>query len=143
MIKEGHEIGNHTYSHKWLTKQKESTIISEINKTTQDAYQYLHYKLKYFRPAYGAINQKVKSSTNLQVILWSIDGRDWKIKNSKTIAKNIIKNIKDGDIILLHDTYSRTVNAVSILLPLLKKEGYQFITISELFEVQKIRNYNG
>ena len=80
----------------------------------------------------------VKNNTNLEIVLWNVDTLDWKIKSSNRIVKKAINKVKNGDIILMHDTYERSLKAVKKLVPELQKQGYQFITISELREYQLI-----
>lgn len=136
---DGNCFGNHTYSHKWLSKEKKQTIKKEIENTNQVIEDTLNYKVRYFRPAYGAINKTVRKLTDLDIIFWNIDSQDWKVKNSKQIAYNIINHAKDEGIILMHDMYSRSVNALKIFIPYLQTKGYQFVTIEELEEIKKMR----
>ena len=118
---DGNCFGNHTYSHKWLSKEKKKKIKKEIENTNQVIEDTLNYKVRYFRPAYGAINKTVRKLTDLDIIFWNIDSQDWKVKNSKQIAYNIINHAKDEGIILMHDMYSRSVNALKIFIPYLQK----------------------
>lgn len=140
-ISEKNEIGNHTYSHIWATHYPNDYITDEINKTDQLIYKYTKQKTKLFRPSYGAINNKIKASINKRVVLWTLDSSDWKRKNSNKIAEYILNNIKDNDIVLMHDTYKRTYESLKIILPELKKRKYQVVTISTLYEINKLRNY--
>lgn len=135
------EIGNHTYSHIWATHYSNEDVIEEINKTDKLIYKYTKQKTNLFRPSYGAINDKIKKAINKKIVLWTLDSSDWKRKNSNKIAEYILNNIKDNDIVLMHDTYKRTYEALKIILPELKKRKYQVVSISTLYEIKKLRSY--
>lgn len=70
----------------------------------------------------------------LPLILWSIDTEDWKTRDPKKIADHILENVKDGDIVLMHDLYISTSKAVELVVPKLIERGFQLVTISELYE---------
>lgn len=140
MYKNGNEIGNHTYNHRWLTKLSPEEQREQISKTQEIIKKYTGYTPTYLRPTYGSVNQKLRNNTNLKIMLWNIDTKDWKYKSVDTIVNNALKNVKDGSIILMHDTYKRTSDAVKIIVPKLIENGYQLVTVSELQEIQKLRN---
>lgn len=140
MINNGNEIGNHTYSHKWLTKLDNNDLKNEINKTQDILYTKFKYTPTNFRPTYGGINKHVRKNIKLNIIMWNIDTKDWKYKNINTIVSRATKNTKDLDIILMHDTKKRTVEALKIIIPSLKNKGFNFVTVTELQEIIKIRN---
>ena len=68
---------------------------------------------------------------------WTIDSDDWRSRNAETIVNKVVKEVKDGDIILMHDLYASTAEAAIILIPKLQEMGYQLVTISELYEYGK------
>lgn len=140
MYKNGNEIGNHTYNHRWLTKLSPEEQREQITKTQEIIKKYTGYTPIYLRPTYGSVNQKLRNNTNLKIMLWNIDTKDWKYKSVDTIVNNALKNVKDGSIILMHDTYKRTSDAVKIIVPKLIENGYQLVTVSELQEIKKLRN---
>lgn len=142
MLENGNEIGNHTYNHKWLAHLDEIEIKNQISKTQEVIFEYTRYLPKVFRPSYGDIPKKMRKEINLEVTLWNVDTLDWKLKNKKQIIKRATRNTKDGDIILMHDTYKRTKDALPEIINTLKKKGFQFVTISELNEIKKLREYN-
>ena len=76
----------------------------------------------------------------MEIVLWNVDTEDWKFRNSKTIYEKALHDIKDGKIILMHDIYKSTLDALKLILPELKKQGYQIVTVSELKEIQAKRN---
>ena len=139
----GMEIGNHTYSHKLMTKMDNDSIIKEIKDTNELIYNVIGKHPKVVRPSYGSFNKKIKESINMPIIIWDIDTLDWKSHNSSKIVSRIMTKVKDGDIILMHDIYSATVKAVEIVVPKLLKEGYQIVSVSELFYYKKIELENG
>lgn len=140
MYENGNEIGNHSYNHRWLTKLSTDEQKEQINKTQEIIKKYTGYTPIYMRPTYGSINKKLRENINLEVVLWSVDTKDWKYKNIDTIVNNALTNVKDGSIILMHDTHERTSEAVKKLVPKLIEKGYQLVTINELKEVKEIRN---
>ena len=82
---------------------------------------------------------KLKSYTDLTFVLWDVDSSDWKVKNKDKIINNIIPNVKDGSIILMHDNHEYAVNALEDVIKKLQEKGYKFVTVSELLELKKIR----
>ena len=138
----GNEIGNHTYNHKWLSRLSTDEIIYQINRTNEEIKKIIGTYPTYLRPTYGSVNSKIRNNTDMDIALWTVDPKDWKNKSPEDIANDILKKTDDEDIILLHDTHKRTVNALKILLPKLKEKDYQFVTLSELNEVKLSRNNN-
>lgn len=138
-ISYGNEIGNHSYNHKWLIKLKKDEIINQIEKTQNLIYEYTGYIPTILRPTYGSINSTLKNSTNLKIVLWNIDTLDWKYKSVNKIVARATKNLKSGNIILMHDIYKRTYDAVKKIVPILKENGYKCVTISELNKINNMR----
>ena len=132
----GNEIGSHSYDHSYLTKKKvealedmHKAMISEFKRLTGS-------DLLLTRPPYGSINQKVVTAIKTPMILWSLDTRDWEVRDTQIIVDNVLSSIQDGDIVLFHDLYPTTIEAVKILLPILYAEGYQVTTVSKLAELR-------
>ena len=143
MADSGMEIGNHTYNHLLLTKYDENKIRSEIEDTSEVIYSATKKKPKLLRPSYGSVNNKIKKVANMPIIIWDIDTLDWKYHNSKRITSRIVNKVRDGDIILMHDIYSASLNALSNIIPILQDNGYEFVTIDELFYYKGISLENG
>ena len=139
MVQLGNEIGNHSYNHKWLTKLNQTDLEEQITKTQDIIKQITGYTPTIIRPTYGSISQKLRKQLSLDVIMWTVDTSDWKYKSIDRIVKNATTNIKDLDIILMHDTHERTVSALKKIIPILKEQGFEFVTISELKEIQQLR----
>ena len=129
----GMEIGNHTYSHKLLTKLDEDEIKEEINKTDKLIFDITNTYPTLIRTSYGSINKKIKNIIDRPLIIWNIDTLDWKNHSSKKNASRVLNKVKDGDIILMHDIYRATSNSLEMIIPKLLDDGYQLVTVSELF----------
>lgn len=143
MADSGMEIGNHTYNHLLLTKYDENKIRSEIDDTSEVIYSATKKRPKLLRPSYGSVNNKIKKVANMPIIIWDIDTLDWKYHNSKRITSRVVNKVRDGDIILMHDIYSASLNALSNIIPILQGNGYEFVTIDELFYYKGISLENG
>lgn len=137
------EIGNHTYSHLLLTRYKEEKIKDEINKTNELIFNIVGSYPTLLRPSYGSVNKKIRKVANMPIIIWNIDTLDWKYKDSNRIANKILSKVSDGDIILMHDTYRATLNSLDIVIPKLIEEGYQIVSVSELFYYKEKTLENG
>ena len=143
MADSGMEIGNHTYNHLLLTKYDENKIRSEIEDTSEVIYSATKKRPKLLRPSYGSVNNKIKKVANMPIIIWDIDTLDWKYHNSKRITSRVVNKVRDGDIILMHDIYSASLNALSNIIPILQDNGYEFVTVNELFYYKGISLENG
>lgn len=139
LVKNGMDIGNHTYSHKELTKLRDKEILKEIDLTNEVIYNKTGIKPIFLRPSYGAMNKRIKKLSTMPIIVWNIDTLDWKYHNSNKIKDKILKYVSDGDIILMHDTYVATLNAVEMVIPELKKQGYKIVSVSELFKYKGVK----
>ena len=139
LVKNGMDIGNHTYSHKELTKLSDKEILKEIDLTNEVIYNQTGIKPMFLRPSYGAMNKRIKKLSTMPIIIWNIDTLDWKYHNSNKIKDKILKYVSDGDIILMHDTYVATLNAIEMVIPELKKQGYKIVSVSELFKYKGVK----
>ena len=132
----GFEIGSHGYSHKSFKLLKKDKTIDEINKTNDVYKSITNEDLILTRPPYGAINESIKEGVDTVFIKWNIDSLDWKVKDK--YISNVISNLSDGAIILLHDIHKTTVDGLDTLLPMLYSEGYQVVGVSELAKLKGI-----
>ncbi len=138
-IARGHEIGNHTYEHKNISEYGGQALMQEIKKC-EDALASLNYSSKLFRPPEGALGaeqgRQIKE-LDYRVILWNLDTRDWAHNTPWQISNYLMKNVKSGDIILMHDFIGKnspTPAALRIFIPKMLAAGYRFVTVSELME---------
>lgn len=111
----GCEIGNHTYSHSKLSSLNSSSIDSEIDRVDAIVQSNKGHKTTLLRPPYGAYNQIVSNTAGKPIILWSIDTLDWKTENANTTVNSVLSNVKDGDIVLMHDIHSESIDAALVL----------------------------
>lgn len=139
MLKEGNEIGNHSYSHKWLNRLSEQEFKDELNKTQTEVKKATGFTPRLFRPTYGGYSDRLKQYTDLIFVLWDVDSSDWKVKNTDKILKNVLPNVKDGSIVLMHDNHKYAADAIEEVVKSLKEKGYQFVTVSELLELKELR----
>lgn len=142
-ISEGHEIGNHTYSHLLLKNTSLEQWISDIEKSEKLMIKEFAYKPRLFRPPGGAYTpQAIEKICSLgyKYVLWAwkTDSRDWACPSVNTVAETVLKNVRGGDILLFHDYNSGkspTPEALEIIIPALYEQGYEFVTVSELFPI--------
>ena len=139
----GCQIGMHTYSHANLTKLSKSEILDEISRTQELIVKYTGEESHLVRPPYGSVNSTVKETIDLPLINWSIDTRDWESRDADSVYNEIMNNVSDGDILLMHDLYASSAEAVQRVVPELVKQGYQLCTIDELFELKGIKLHSG
>lgn len=135
MADEGHEVAGHSWSHRQLTKLTPSELTDQIMTTRAKIYEVTGVDSTVIRPPYGAFNSEVKEvCANLGIVMvnWSVDTLDWKNKNADMVYNAIMKDVKDGAIILCHDLHSTTVDAMERVIPDLIEQGYQLVTVSEL-----------
>jgi peptidoglycan-N-acetylglucosamine deacetylase len=133
---EGHEVGNHTYTHHNLHGLPNETIETEIGKTQCIVKETIGVEPRLFRPPYGAMlrpeSKKFLQQYNLQTILWSVDPRDWKYHNEDNIYNFVVHQARSGSIVLFHDIHPSIIQALPRILDTLLAEGYQFTTVSDL-----------
>ena len=142
-FEEGHELANHTYTHPWNTTLKR--IEEEMQKTNDIIYSITGFKPILFRPVGGLytdgmIDVAVKNGYTVIMWSWHQDTEDWKDPGVRKIVNKVLGGTKPGDVILFHDGGSdrtQTVEALKEILPVLKKQGYRFVTISEMLEMKK------
>lgn len=139
----GNEIANHTYSHPTLTKLSTTKIKSEVSKTDNAVKKITGTAPSLIRAPGGATNSTVRKAAGKPFIYWSIDTLDWKHRNATKTVNTVMNNVKDGDIILMHDIHKPSMTAALTLIPKLKKAGYQLVTVSELAKYRGYTLKNG
>lgn len=136
--KMGCEIGTHTYSHVNLNTLSADEMQREINKSCKAISKYSGKKVKIIRPPEGAANDSVKANIGMPMVLWSVDSRDWDYRNADKDYDTVMDNVFDGSIVLMHDLYPATAEAVARLVPELTKQGYKFVTFSEMMKLRGV-----
>lgn len=136
--KEGHEVASHTMYHQNLIRIPASAAEADINEAKKVLSDITGHSPIYTRPPYGNTNSTVRDAIKTPIILWSVDTEDWKSKNPELIVKTAMSQIHDGAIILMHDIYPTTVEAVPTLIDTIRSAGYEFVTISELAKARSV-----
>lgn len=132
IAEKGHELGNHTWSHKNLTSLGLEEIKEEVQATNEVIQNATGKQPTVFRPPYGAFNDLVREAIGIPPALWTIDTLDWKSHDPNEVLSIVKENVKDGSVILMHDIHKSTVEAVELVLKFLDEEGYEFVTVSEI-----------
>ncbi len=133
MLDEGHEIGNHTYDHRDLTTLSEEDVIAQWTSTNEMIEQATGITPALYRPPFGARDEMVLEVTDGPLILWSLDPRDWRDHDAELVAQRVIDDARAGDIVLLHDMYQSTVDAIPAIIEGLREQGFTLVTVSTLF----------
>ncbi len=136
MAGEGHEIGNHTWTHPNLAKLSDDQVRSELSKTRDAIVTATGSKPRTMRPPYGALRSEQRSwifsEFGYPTIMWDVDPQDWKKPGSSVVSSRIISGTQNGSIILVHDLHSASVDAMPATVDALLRKGYKFVTVSQL-----------
>lgn len=132
VVQEGHEIGNHSWSHRDFTKLSKQEVQDEISRTALAVETAAGASPITVRPPYGATNDLVNEVIGAKPMLWTIDTVDWKSHNPKAICGIVEKEAKDGSIVLMHDIHETTAQSLDKMVSSLQKQGYELVTVSEL-----------
>lgn len=140
IFSEGHEIGFHGYSHKTMEDMSRRTVAGEI----LDSQELLPEDCDpvFLRPPGGCCTDGVRQVAEarlLAVLSWSVDPKDWATDSTGAIESAVLKNVKDGDIVLLHDMSASSVQAALDIIDVLQRQGYRFVTVSELARLRGVR----
>ncbi|MBO4494410.1 MAG: DUF4214 domain-containing protein [Clostridiales bacterium] len=137
------EIGNHTWDHTSLTRLSGDGIQSQMRQTDDVIFNITGIRPKVMRPVGGSYNDTVRRNVGKPMIIWSVDTNDWKYRNAQHVIDEVLSHARDGEIILMHDLYTTTADAVEVIVPELISRGYTLVTISELAEYKGIEMENG
>ncbi len=135
---EGHEIGSHTMYHQNLIYLPADAIQSDLTAAKSTMSSILGSEPTLIRPPYGNYNATVSSLVGTPMILWSVDTLDWKNQNTDSIIATTMSEVHDGAIILMHDIYPSSIDAIPPLIDSLRSAGYEFVTISELTKIRHV-----
>ena len=133
IVEEGHEVGNHGYSHKNMQQLSRREIAREIMDT--QALLPSDCRIRFLRPPGGCCSDAVRQvaeARNLAILNWSVDPKDWALQDASAVEQAVLKNVTDGDVILLHDMSDSSVTAALRIIDQLSAQGYRFVTASEL-----------
>lgn len=143
MKEEGHQVGNHTWSHVRLEGGDKEALLWEIRHNETLLEEILGGEGYWLRPPYGAIDPEIESEIEVPVVTWSVDPRDWESREQAKIVKAVLQEVEPNSIILLHDIYPASVDAALELVDTLQKEGYWFVTVEELLHLNGIEPQAG
>lgn len=143
MKAEGHQIGNHTYTHVRLLKMDNDAVVEEIHKTEVLLGEVVGEGSFWLRPPYGQIDARRAGLIKTPMIYWSVDPQDWKLLDKDKVVQEVLDSVGPGDIVLLHDFYSTSVDAALEIIDRLQAEGYSFVTVEELFALQGVEPQAG
>ncbi len=136
---EGHEVGNHTFTHPNVTKLADAQVEAEIEKTQEVMAQILNHRPTWFRPPFGALRQNqaaMVTQRGMRIVLWNVDPSDWSQPGEDKITSTILNKTKSGSIILCHDKYPQTALALPPILDGFAQTGFSAVTLSTLLASQ-------
>ena len=141
MIAEGHEVANHTWTHCSLTSRSDAQIRSELQQSEDALVAAANYRPHLIRPPYGAINTRIKqfmfSEFGYSTIMWSVDPQDWRRPGVSVVTSRLVNGARPGSIMLAHDIHPPTIQAMPSMFDQLLAKGYQFVTVSQLMNMEK------
>lgn len=143
LLEAGHVIGNHTFNHPLLLFQREADVRSELSACQDAIYEATGEQTRLFRPPYGGRRPtvlRIGRELGMEAVMWSVTGFDWDNPQASVIERNVSRQIRGGDVILLHDgghtglgaDRSQTIQATDQLLTRYRDQGYEFLTIPEM-----------
>ena len=131
----GHEVGNHSSNHPYMTKLSNDQIAEELNKTGSKIFELTGEKPILFRPPYGDYNDnviKICRENGYYAIQWDVDSLDWKELGTQAVVDRVTRNVSDGSIVLFHNNAKYVSEYLPLVLAKLKEEGYEIVPVSEL-----------
>lgn len=138
MAEEGHQIGIHTYSHVDLACLTEEKQKKEIEKSAEAVEKIIGEGRLLLRPPFGSVNRALEKWVDEPMIFWSVDTLDWTGKAADEIIRETVIDVKDGDIILMHDISDHGAEGAAGIIDELQRMGYTFLTVDQLFAARGI-----
>lgn len=132
MSREGHLIGNHTYSHIQLNASNREQFKEELLRTNEVISEITGEEVLYVRPPYGSWDKTLEEELNMFPVLWTVDPLDWCSSDAYAIVRKVVREAEENDIILMHDYYDTSVTAALEIVDELLAEGYAFVTVEEI-----------
>jgi len=144
LVSEGHQLGNHTYHHSKATGFYPVPKLTEELESTRSVVKKLTgLNMKLYRPPFGVTTPnlaKVVSQLRLNVIGWSVRSFDTTAQSAEGIIQRVLKQIKPGSVVLLHDDREKCAAILETIIPHLLNQRYTFATVEELFEIDAYEN---
>ncbi len=139
----GFQIGNHTLNHPALRQISDAEGMEEIVGLNRKLNELGIPGDVMLRPPYGEFTQYLQENLTVPMIGWNVDSADWLTKDAENIYERVVGKVKDGDIVLLHDLHDVTAEAMQRVVPALVEQGFQLVTVEELFRVKGIEPQAG
>src|SRR5437870_6291623 len=137
--REGHEIGNHSWSHPNFAKMSQENVRSQLQRTDDAIKNATGKRPTLLRPPYGSVTEREKrwihDEFGYDIILWDVDPLDWKRPGPAVVRSRILKETRPGSIVLSHDIHPGTIEAMPSTLDELEAKGFKFVTVSELLDM--------
>jgi peptidoglycan-N-acetylglucosamine deacetylase len=137
--REGHEIGNHSWSHPAFAKMSDEAVRRELQKNDDAIHSATGNRPTLLRPPYGSITARQKKWINeefgYKIIMWDVDPFDWKRPGPVAVTNRIVRNTRAGSIVLSHDIHPGTIEAMPAAIDQLEAKGFKFVTVSELISM--------
>lgn len=130
----GHAVGNHTFSHPYLTKLSPAAVRNEMDRTDAAIRAAIGSSPSFMRPPYGAADAAVQAAVGKPLILWAVDSLDWQSKNPAMFVPKVLKEITPGAMVLMHDVDPTTIAGQQELITSLQTQGYRLVTVPQLFD---------
>ena len=143
MADDGHQIANHSWEHANFSDLDEAAIRADIERSRARLREVTGQQDFLVRTPFGVRTEAALAAIDSPLILWSQDPAEGQIVDGAEMARRVIQNIRDGDIILLHDSTQDNLNAACAIMDALQKKGYQFVTVDELFAARGVIPENG
>ncbi|MEE2043594.1 polysaccharide deacetylase family protein, partial [Nocardiopsis tropica] len=133
MAAEGHELGNHTWKHDDLAGMSGEAVRRDIERTNQAVKEVIGSDPPTIRPPYGSLNGTVREAVDQPLILWDVDTLDWQSRDTGAISEHALEHSVPGSVVLFHDIHETSVRAIPDVLSGLHREGYHFVTVTDIF----------
>ncbi len=144
VYREGHQVANHSYSHANLVNLSPGEVQNQILSTSRLLDQACGAGTRYLvRAPYGSTNDQVRAAVGAPLVYWAVDPQDWKYRNAATVRDRVVQGAADGAIILLHDSHPTSVDGALQAIDILQRQGYEFVTVGELFRRRGVPMENG